>query len=125
MKLFVNGELMQGLSMHESLRGAEFVGEACTAPVYRLFSVDNRYPAMVRAENYEQGYAVRGEIYDVPEVMWPNLFENERRLGLYRGSVWLADGTAMAGILCVRELCENYQDISPFGGWRKYCESLT
>ena len=34
--LFVNGTLMRGLALHENLVGAEFLGEAWTAPCYRL-----------------------------------------------------------------------------------------
>ncbi len=111
--------------MHQLLRDAVFIGLARTAPVYRLFSIDDRYPAMVMANNYEDGFSLFGEIYDISSSLWPTIFENERRLGLYRGSIWLNDGTMMFGILSVRELCEGYPDISSFGGWKEYRASLT
>ncbi|MCL5015140.1 MAG: gamma-glutamylcyclotransferase [Firmicutes bacterium] len=123
MKIFVNGELMRGLSMHKLLTDAEFIREASTAPIYRLFSIDDQYPAMVMALPFEDGYSIPGEIYHIPEELWPRIAANERRLGLYPGPIWLADGQALRGILSVRELCEGYEDISRYGGWRIYCET--
>lgn len=124
MYIFVNGELMQGLSMHHLMDTAHFVKRDRTAPVYRLYSIENRYPAMIMAVAPENGFAISGEIYDVPDTLWPTLFENERRLGLYRGHIWLQDGTGMGGILSVRELCHTFPDISSYGGWREYLASL-
>ncbi|MCY0864180.1 MAG: gamma-glutamylcyclotransferase [Sulfobacillus sp.] len=125
LEVFVNGELMQGLSMHHFLTGARYIRSARTAPIYRLFSIDDQYPAMVMAGRFERGYAIAGEIYDVPDNLWPEIVANERRLGLYRGPIWLEDGEATGGILSVRELCEGYPDISHFGDWREYRQTLT
>ncbi|SMC05697.1 Gamma-glutamyl cyclotransferase, AIG2-like [Sulfobacillus thermosulfidooxidans DSM 9293] len=124
MTIFVNGELMRGLSMHDMMQGANYIKDAVTAPIYRLFSIDDRYPAMVMAQPFEDGYPVPGEIYEIPHSLWPQIMANERQLGLYAGSIWLSDGHAMRGILSVRELCEGYPDISSYGGWRAYRDSL-
>ena len=67
-ELFVNGTLMRGLALHGNLAGAEFLGEARTAPIYRLYSIDDRHPGMF--EVAEGGVAVAGEIYRVPDEVW-------------------------------------------------------
>ena len=48
--LAVNGTLMRGLELNGNLTaaGAYFVREAATAPEYRLWSIGDRHPAMVR-----------------------------------------------------------------------------
>lgn len=125
MRLFVNGELMRGLSMHGLMEKATFVKEAQTTPIYRLFTIDDQYPAMIIAPPGRQGYAIAGELYEIPQEIWPILFNNERRLGLYRGYIWLSDGQAEYGILSVPELCEDYPDISSYGGWRAYRQTRT
>ena len=67
-ELFVNGTLMRGLALHGNLAGAEFVGEARTAPIYRLYSIGDRHPGMF--EVADGGVAVAGEIYRVPDEVW-------------------------------------------------------
>ncbi len=124
MVIFVNGELMRGLSMHTLMQGAQFIKEATSAPIYRLYSIDDRYPAMVMAREHEDGFSIRGEIYDVPKTLWPKILANERQLGLYPGAIWLSDGQAMRGILSVKKLCESYPDISSYGDWRTYRKYL-
>ncbi len=46
----VNGTLMRGLCLNPNLPrvGATFVREAQTAPCYRLWSIEDRHPAMMR-----------------------------------------------------------------------------
>jgi hypothetical protein len=46
----VNGTLMRGLELNGNLlaAGASFVREDRTAPVYRLWSIGDKHPAMVR-----------------------------------------------------------------------------
>jgi len=55
--LAVNGTLMRGLELNGNLTaaGAHFVREAATAPEYRLWSIGDRHPAMLRVR---QGGAV-------------------------------------------------------------------
>jgi len=117
-ELFVNGTLMRGLALHENLAGAEFLGEARTAPSYRLYSIDDRHPGMF--EVTEGGVSVAGEVYRVPAEVWRRV-ENGEPLRLYRGWVDLADGRRVLGILYPRELAEGrHRDISSYGDWRAY-----
>jgi AGZA family xanthine/uracil permease-like MFS transporter len=116
--LFVNGTLMRGLELHANLNGASFLGEVMTAPRYRLYSIGDRHPGMF--ETLTGGVSVSGELYDVPDPVWQRVSAREPP-GLYRGTVHLADGRVVDGILYPRELAEGqYRDISEFGGWRAY-----
>lgn len=118
--LFVNGTLMRGLKLHANLDGAEFVEEAQTAPVYRIYSIGDVHPGMF--EVAEGGISVPGEIYRVPDEVWRRVEAGEPP-GLYRGPVKLSDGRTVPGILFPREMAEGkHRDISPFGGWRAYVD---
>ena len=119
--LFVNGTLMRGLALHANLDGAEFLGERRTAPVYRMYSIDDRHPGMF--EVAEGGVSVLGELYRTPDDVWRRVEAGEPS-NLYRGLVRLEDGTAVFGILYPRGLAEGHQrDISDFGDWRAYLAS--
>jgi gamma-glutamylcyclotransferase (GGCT)/AIG2-like uncharacterized protein YtfP len=116
--LFVNGTLMRGLALHDNLAGAEFPGEVWTAPCYRLHSIDDRHPGMYEVP--QDGVAVAGELYRMPEEVWRRVEAGEPP-NLYRGPVRLADGHVVDGILYPRALAEGkYPDISAHGGWRAY-----
>lgn len=117
-ELFVNGTLMRGLALHGNLHGATFLGEARTAPSYRLYSIDDRHPGMFEVDS--DGVSVDGEVYLVPQEVWRRVEAGEPP-HLYKGPVRLADGRVVAGILYPRALAEGRQrDISPFGSWRAY-----
>ena len=51
-KLAVNGTLMRGLPLEKNLldAGAAFLREAATAPCYRLWSIHDNNPAMLRVD---------------------------------------------------------------------------
>ena len=116
--LFVNGTLMRGLALNRNLDGAEFVEEASTAPVYRIYSIGDLHPGMF--EVAEGGVTVPGEIYRLPDKVWRRVEAGEPP-GLYRGPVKLIDGRVVPGILYPREMAEgHHRDISSFGGWRAY-----
>ena len=116
--LFVNGTLMRGLALHASLQGATFLGEAWTAPIYRIYSIDDRHPGMFEVE--EGGVSVPGELYRMPDEVWRRV-ESSEPPHLYKGLVRLADGRKVDGILYPRKLAEGrHRDISAYGGWRAY-----
>ena len=118
MILFVNGTLMRGLALHGNLAGAEFLGEASTAPYYRLHSIDDRHPGMYEVD--EGGVVVAGELYEMSDDVWRRVEAGEPP-GLYRGLVRLFDGRVVDGILYPRELADGkHPDISVHGGWRAY-----
>ncbi|MDQ6793147.1 MAG: gamma-glutamylcyclotransferase [Candidatus Dormibacteraeota bacterium] len=120
--LFVNGTLMRGLGLHGNLKGAEFLEEAVTAPVYRLHSIGGAHPGMF--EVAEGGVPIAGELYRISPEVWRRVAAGEPA-GLYKGPVRLADGRTVDGILFPRELAEgSHPDISDYGGWRAYAAGL-
>ncbi len=61
MRVFVYGSLKRGFVLHRILEDQRFIGDACTAPGFRLYDV-GWFPAMVRDSD---GIVVQGELYDV------------------------------------------------------------
>jgi gamma-glutamylcyclotransferase (GGCT)/AIG2-like uncharacterized protein YtfP len=117
--LFVNGTLMRGLALAPNLDGATFLGEFETAPIYRVYSIDDRHPGMFEVGE-DDGVAVAGELYSIPNDVWQRVEAGEPP-NLYKGPVTLADGRVVDGILYPRELAEgHHRDISEYGGWRAY-----
>jgi adenine/guanine/hypoxanthine permease len=119
-ELFVNGTLMRGDVLHGNLAGARFVTEARTAPRYRLFSIGDIHPGMIKAADPADGVSIAGELYELTLEHLERLIVAEPR-GLGVGVVELADGGRRLGILWVApELHETAIDISHHGDWRAY-----
>lgn len=123
-KLAVNGTLMRGLELNRNLLavGAVFVRETATAPTYRLWSIDDRHPAMIRVAS--GGAAVAVEVWDVPPAGLAMVLLQEPP-GLCIGKVRLADGEEVLGVLGEPILCEGRREITGYGGWRAYVASRT
>jgi hypothetical protein len=117
--LAVNGTLMRGLELNPNLLAvnATFVRETATEPNYRLWSINDRHPAMVRVA--AGGVAVAVEVWSVPAAGVATILLQEPP-GLSIGKVKLADGTVVLGVLGEPILCEGKKEITEFGGWRNY-----
>ena len=117
--LAVNGTLMRGLELNPNLLAvnAAFVRETQTEPAYRLWSINDRHPAMVRVAT--GGVAVAVEVWSVPAAGVATILLQEPP-GLSIGKVKLADGSIVLGVLGEPILCEGKTEITAFGGWRKY-----
>jgi hypothetical protein len=122
--LAVNGTLMRGLELNGNMLavGARFVREATTAPEYRLWSIGDRHPGMVRVR--EGGAAIAVEVWDVPTAGLGQLLLQEPP-GLCIGKVRLAHGNEMLGVLAEPALCEGQREITRWGGWRAYRAAQT
>ena len=121
-KLVVNGTLMRGLDLNPNMidAGATFVREATTVPAYRLWSIDDRHPAMIRVAS--GGVSVAVEVWAVsPEGLAQILIQEPP--GLCIGKVELADGEEVLGVLGEPLLCEGQREITQHGGWRAYIAS--
>ncbi|MEZ4729044.1 MAG: hypothetical protein R3E79_18065 [Caldilineaceae bacterium] len=120
--LAVNGTLMRGLALNENLLriGARFVREATTEAAYRLWSIHDRHPAMMRVA--EGGRAIALEIWEVPADGIATILQQEPP-GLCIGRITLADGESILGVLGEAYLCENGAEITQWGGWRAYMAS--
>jgi gamma-glutamylcyclotransferase (GGCT)/AIG2-like uncharacterized protein YtfP len=119
MLLAVNGTLMRGLALNGNLVAAHatFVRETTTAPAYRLWSIGDRHPAMVRVR--EGGVAVAVEVWSVPREGLASILLAEPP-GLSIGKVTLADGEEVLGVLGEPIVCEGEREITRHGGWRAY-----
>lgn len=123
-RLAVNGTLMRGLELNHNLLnvGATFVREAATEPAYRLWSIGDRHPAMIRVR--EGGVAIALEVWAVPAAGLAQVLLQEPP-GLCIGKVRLSDGIEVLGVVGEPLLCEGQKEITQHGGWRHYIESLT
>lgn len=117
--LAVNGTLMRGLELNGGLLavGARFVRETRTAPVYRLWSIEDRHPAMLRVAS--GGAAIAVEVWEVPAAGLATILQQEP-LGLSVGKVRLEDGQETLGVLGEPLVCEGMREITRYGGWRAY-----
>jgi hypothetical protein len=117
--LAVNGTLMRGLELNRNLQavGAKFVQETTTKPEYRLWSIRDQYPAMLRVN--QGGSAIGVEVWQIPlEGLGKVLLQEPA--GLCIGKVCLRDGEIVLGVLGEACLCENQLEITQWGGWRAY-----
>jgi hypothetical protein len=121
--LAVNGTLMRGLELNPNLLAvdATFVREATTEASYRLWSINDRHPAMVRVAS--GGIGVPVEVWSVPAGGVAAVLLQEPP-GLSIGKVKLADGSEVLGVLGEPILCEGQKEITRFGGWRAYTATL-
>ena len=131
--LAVNGTLMRGLELNVNLieAGATFVRETRTAPIYRLWSIDDRHPAMIRvaeggadatvggADATVGGAAIALEVWSVPPEGLASILLKEPP-GLCIGKIRLEDGSEILGVLGEPALCEGKREITGYGGWRAY-----
>ena len=118
----VNGTLMRGLELNGNLQkvGAVFVREDVTAPMYRLWTIADRHPAMLRVN--ENGQAIALEIWSVtPDALGAILLSEPA--GLCIGKIVLADQQEVLGVLGEPFLCEGQKEITSYGGWRAYTAS--
>ena len=123
LKLAVNGTLMRGLALCPNLLnvGATFEREAKTEPAYRLWSIDDRYPAMLKVR--ENGVAVAVEVWNVP-LAGLGIVLSQEPPGLAIGKVRLENGEEVLGVIGEPLTVEGKKEITQYGGWRAYQTSL-
>lgn len=121
--LAVNGGLMRGMDSHRVMldAGARFVREDATEPAYRLWSIEDRFPAMLRVA--EGGVSISLEVYELPAEGFVAVLQREP-VGLSVAHVRLLGGDSLLGVVGEQILCESGTEITEYGGWRAYRESL-
>ena len=122
--LAVNGTLMRGLELNGNMlaAGARFIREARTEPRYRLWSIGDRHPAMIRTTR--GGASIALEVWSVPAAGLATILRQEPP-GLTIGKVRLEDGEEVLGVLGEPALCQGQREITRYGGWRGYIASAT
>jgi gamma-glutamylcyclotransferase (GGCT)/AIG2-like uncharacterized protein YtfP len=123
-RIAVNGTLMKEQEVNPAFvaSGAAFIEEARTGPAYRLWSIQDRHPAMQRTSG--SGASIALELWDLPADQLAGLLEREPP-GLCVGWVTLENGENVLGVLGEQWLCESSVEITRFGGWRAYIATLS
>ncbi|WHZ26892.1 MAG: Amidase [Nitrospira sp.] len=118
--LAVNGTLMRGLELNPNMVAAKatFVREAMTEAAYRLWTINDEHPAMLRVTD-RTGAKVAVEVWSVPAEGLAGILLNEPP-GLCIGKVRLEDGTIVLGVLGESALVEGHREITAYRGWRYY-----
>jgi gamma-glutamylcyclotransferase (GGCT)/AIG2-like uncharacterized protein YtfP len=121
--LAVNGTLMRGLKLNPNMHaaGATFVRETTTEPAYRLWTINDDHPAMVRVTD-GTGVRVAVEVWSVPPSGLAGILLKEPP-GLTIGKVRLEDGSIVLGVIGEPALVEGQREITKLGGWRAYVAS--
>lgn len=121
--LGVNGTLMRGLKLNKNLTqvGGEFIREDKTDSCYKLWSIGDEHPAMIRVA--EGGTNIQLEIWKVPKEGLVSILLNEPA-GLAIGKVLLEDKTMVLGVIGEPILCEGQLEITEFKGWHNYINHL-
>lgn len=116
--LAVNGTLMRGLELEPNLvnLGATFVREDRTEPAYRLYSINDIHPAMLRVPaNATNGVSIAVEIWSVPADGIATLLGKEPP-GLSIGKAKLQNGSIVLGVIAEPALVVGMKDISNYNG---------
>jgi len=123
----VVGAHLSGLPLNGQLleRGATLRGAAQTVPDYRLFALPGTTPpkpGLVRVDR-GAGAAIAIEVWDMPIAHYGSFVAAiPAPLGI--GTLELAGGERVQGFLCEAQATAGARDISHFGGWRAYIDSL-
>ncbi|MBO0785356.1 MAG: gamma-glutamylcyclotransferase [Actinobacteria bacterium] len=118
--MFLTGDGMRGGRLHHELRGAPLVAVTRTAARYRFYDVGGRYPALEPVP--AGGYAIAGEVYDVPLAVLRDHLLPAEPAELELGIAELADGAAALAMLLRQGVPRpaGLTDISGIGDWRAY-----
>lgn len=128
-RLAVVGAHLTGMPLNTQLqeRNARFVEETCTANSYRLYALPNTVPPkpglrrVSDATEFSEGLIV--ELWDVPiEHIGSFVALIPAPLGI--GTLTLRDGREVKGFICEGDALAGAKDITHFGGWRAYIQSL-
>jgi allophanate hydrolase len=121
--LAVVGAHLSGMPLNYQLTscGARLLESCSTAPQYRLYALPDTAPSkpgLSRALN-GSGTAIEVELWSVPIKAFGTLVANVPP-PLAIGTITLADGRQVKGFVCESYALQGAQDISSFGGWRRF-----
>ena len=117
----VIGSALRSMGFDQEAAGLTFIEEARTAPNYRLYSLDERWAALVPTD--EGGVSVAGELVEVSDERWPEILASEPP-GIVPGPIQLDDGREATAALGDPELMAlEAVEITEFGSFAGYLES--
>lgn len=119
--LAVNGTLMRGLELENNLKevNARFIKESQTERAYRLFSIDDKYPAMIKSEG---GATIDVELYELAFQALEIILSKEPP-GLTIEKIKLIDDSEVYGVVGLPFIIEKGKEITSYGGWRNYIKN--
>jgi allophanate hydrolase len=122
----VCGAHMRGLPLNAQLTslGGIFLEETTTAPVYKLYKLNEftpTRPGLLRVVS--GGAAVKLEVWQLPIENY-GTFVSGVPAPLGFGTLTLADGRTVNGFMCEHYATLNATDISHLGGWRHYLKEM-
>jgi allophanate hydrolase len=127
-KLAVVGAHLTGMPLHHQLtsRHARFIGESTTEAAYQLFAIADSKPPKpaLKYVGEATGSAIMVEIYGLSLEAFGS-FTAEVPAPLAIGTLTLASGEVVKGFVAEPRALNGALDITSFGGWRAYIESLT
>jgi allophanate hydrolase len=126
-RVAVVGAHLAGMPLNHQLtsRGARLVRAARTAPAYRLYALSDQKPVkpgLVRVGNGD-GSRVDVEVWELDAAGF-GAFVAEIPPPLGIGTLQLEDGEQVKGFVCEGYAVAGREDISRFGGWRKYLQEI-
>lgn len=119
---------MTGLPLNKDLttRGGTLFKQTTTSPHYQLFAVSSTHPlkpGLRRVADGEDGLKIDLEIWSLPAINLADFMETIPS-PLAIGSVEMSDGSWVKGFVCEPVGLEGTTDISLYGSWRSYLESI-
>jgi len=122
-KLAVVGAHLKDMPLHWQLtsRDARFIGEAKTAPTYRLYAIADSVPPKPALVHSDDGAAIAIEVYELDMAAFGS-FVAEVPPPLAIGTVTLEDGSLVKGFVAEPRATVGAEDITALGGWRRYLQ---
>ena len=122
-QLAVAGAHLSGLPLNHQLteRGAVLVETTTTAPDYRLYALPQTNPpkpGLIRTEP-GAGKSITVELWEMTHEAFGSFVESVPP-PLSVGTLRLQNGRLVKGFLCESIAVKQAEDISRFGGWRRY-----
>lgn len=121
----VVGAHLQGMPLnHELLAcGAHLLETTHTSADYRLYALQGTVPPKPGLARSEGGAAIAVEVWEMPLAHFGRFVAGvPSPLGI--GTITLASGKGCKGFICEGLALAQATDITAFGGWRAYCQSL-
>ena len=118
MIVFVIGSGLREICGDQAILGLSFIREARTAPIYRLYEIEERFAALVQVA--EGGISVPGEICSIADDNVEEFLQEEPE-GLQLQPVMLDDKTtALGSVSTLETLPRRSSDISRYGSFAAF-----
>ena len=120
-RIAVCGAHMEGLPLNAELVGrrGRLVARTRTGPCYRLYALPGGPPLRPGLVRDDGGAAIEVEVWDLPVAALGSLLQGVPA-SLAIGTLSLEDGTTTKGFLAEAHAVRDAQDITRFGGWRRF-----